>query len=234
MVEENPVNASSLTLKAVEQNRYMDDVVLANNSLENLNLIVKEGLELFSSRGFKLRKWVVNFHAKEVLSCVPQCDLATGVSEVNLGSEPLPDSKTLGLIWDLENDKFRVNFKEFSNATTKREMSGQLAGHFDPLGMASPYLLWGKLILQKVAISGVEWDETLCRHSRFLEKWLTTLRLINDFSIPRNCLPDVEFGFAAAKFQLHGFCEASDSAFSCVIYLRCLVNDKPSVSFILG
>ena len=33
---------------------------------------------------------------------------------------------------------------------------------------------------------------------------------------------------------MHGFCDASDSAFSCVIYLHCLVNDKPSVSFILG
>ena len=60
------------------------------------------------------------------------------------------------------------------------------------------------------------------------------MSLINDFSIPRNRLPDVEFDFAAAKFQLHGFCDASDSAFSGVIYLRCLVNDKPSVSFIVG
>ena len=33
---------------------------------------------------------------------------------------------------------------------------------------------------------------------------------------------------------MYGFCDASDSAFSCVIYLHCLVNDKPSVSFILG
>ena len=91
----------------------MDDVLLANNSLENLKLIIKEGLDLFSSRGFKLRKWVANCHAKEILSCVPQCDLATGVTEVDLGSDPLPDSKTLGLTWDPENDKFRVTIKEF-------------------------------------------------------------------------------------------------------------------------
>ena len=109
LVEENPVNASLLTLKAVEQNRYMDDDLLANNSLENLNLIVKEVLELFSSRGFKLRKWVANCHAKEILSGVPQCNLATGVSEVDLGSDPPPDSETLGLTWDPENNKFRVN-----------------------------------------------------------------------------------------------------------------------------
>ena len=167
---------------------------------------------------------MANCHAKEILSYMPQCDLATDVSEVDLGSDFLPDSKTLGLTWDPKNDKFRVNIKEFRNATTRREMSTQLASQFDPLGMASPYLLWGKLILQKVATSGVEWDETLSVDILdSWKKWLATLSLINDFSVPRNYLPDVEFGFAAAKFQLHGFCDASDSALSCVIYLRCLV-----------
>ena len=151
---------------------------------------------------------------------MPQCGLVTGVCEVDFESDPLPDSKTLGLTRDPENDKFRVNIKEFSNATTIRERSSQLASQFDPLGMASPYLLWGKLILQKIATSGVEWDETLSADIQdSWEKWLTTLSLINDFSIPRNCLPDVEFDFAATKFQLHSFCDASDSAFSCVIYL---------------
>ena len=101
--------------------------------------------------------------------------------------------------------------------------------------MALPYLIWGKLILQNVATSGVEWDETLSVDIQdSWKKWLATLSLINDFSIPQNCLPDVEFDFAVAKFQLHDFCDASDSAFSSVIYLRSLVNDKSSVSFILG
>ena len=93
-------------------------------------------------------------------------------------------------------------------------MSSQLASQFDFLGMASPYLLWGKLILQKVATSGVDWDETLSVDIQdSWKKWLGTLSLINDFSIPRNCLPDLEFDFAVAKFQLHGFCDASDSTF---------------------
>ena len=65
-------------------------------------------------------------------------------------------------------------------------MSSQLASQFDPLGMASPYLLWGKLILQKVATSGVDWDETLSVDIQdSWKKWLGTLSLINDFSIPR-------------------------------------------------
>ena len=34
--------------------------------------------------------------------------------------------------------------------------------------------------------------------------------------------------------QLHGFCDASNLAYSCVVYLRRLVDGKPEVSFILG
>ena len=81
---------------------------------------------------------MANCHAKEILSCVPQRNLATGVSGVDLGSDPLPDSKTLGLTWDPENDKFCVNNKEFSSATNRREISSQRATQFDPLGMTSP------------------------------------------------------------------------------------------------
>ena len=143
--------------------------------------------------------------AKEILSFVSQCDVAIDVSDIDFGSDPLSDSTALGLTWDPKNDKFRVNIKEFLNATTRQEMSSQLASQFD-LCMASPHLLWGKLILQKVATSGIEWDETLSVDiHNFRKKWLATLSLINDFSTPPNCLREVEFDLAAAKFQLHGF-----------------------------
>ena len=39
---------------------------------------------------------------------------------------------------------------------------------------------------------------------------------------------------AAVKYQLHGFCNASNSALCCVVYLRSLADFKPEVKFILG
>ena len=55
----------------------------------------------------------------------------------------------------------RIGGKKFVDANTKREMTSQLASQFDPLGVVSPLLLGGKLILQKVAASKIDWDETL-------------------------------------------------------------------------
>ena len=52
-------------------------------TLESLHVIASEEIELLSSRGFKFRKWVANFHAKEILSSVSHCDLATKFSQVN-------------------------------------------------------------------------------------------------------------------------------------------------------
>ena len=124
LVEENCANANQLTLDAITNNRYMDDMLVASTSLESLCVIVSEGIKLFASRGFKLRKWVANSHAKEILESVPHCDLASCLEEVDLGtSKPLPNSKTLGLTRDPQNDKLCVNCKEFSGATTRREMS---------------------------------------------------------------------------------------------------------------
>ena len=99
---------------------------------------------------FKLCKWVVNGSCKTVLSGIPKCDLGSNIREINLSAEPMVDSKTLGLMRDVENNRLRVCFKhqKLGEVTTRREMFGALACQFDPL------VLEGKLILQKVAIWG--------------------------------------------------------------------------------
>ena len=125
-----------MTLTAIENNRYMDDLLLASDSLDDLKKISRESTSLFESRGFKLRKWVANGGSKTVLSGIPKCDLGSNIWEIDLSAEPMPDSKTLGMVRDVENDRLRVCFKhqKLGEFTTRREMLGALAGQFDPLG----------------------------------------------------------------------------------------------------
>ena len=57
--------------------------------------------------------------------------------------------------------------------------------------------------------------------SQAWKKWLVLLSLLEDFSISRNCLADCRPTLGKASYQLHGFGDASNSAYSCVVYLRC-------------
>ena len=161
LVRENPIGASGAALEAVKNNRYMDDLLLTSNSLDKLKHVAAELIELFLSRGFKLRKWIANCGAKSILSNIPNSDLASSISNIDIGSHPLPEAKALGVRWDVENDQISVRFgKNLSTVATRREMSSQLAGQFDPLGLAAPYFLRGKLIF-KCSSGWICWDDKL-------------------------------------------------------------------------
>ena len=58
-------------------------------------------------------------------------------------------------------DISKIGARKFTEASTRREITSQLASQFDSLGIVSPLLLGGKLILQKVATSGTDWDKVL-------------------------------------------------------------------------
>ena len=114
-------------------------------------------------------------------------------------------------------------------------MASQLASQFEPLGTVEPLLLGGKLILQKVAVSGLDWDDALSDEvKKRLEKGLDTSNILNEFCIPRNFVLEHIERRNDAEYQLHGFCDASDSAFSCAIYLRSVSAGKAQVSFVIG
>ena len=121
---------------------------------------------------------------------IPKNNLARNIIEVGLGSQPLPDSKALGLVWEPENDRFRIKWEEGARAevTTRRSMYSKLASLFDPLGLAAPYLQKGKLLLQKVATSGFGWDDGLPHDIlRKWETWVDTLKSLSNVSLPCCC-----------------------------------------------
>ena len=141
----------------------------------------------------------------------------------------------MGLVRDTQQDKLRIRCREFMEASTRREMSSQLSSHFDPLGMTSPFLLGGRLILQRVSSSGFGWDDILPADVRSSwRKWLESLSLLENFSSSRNCFASRQDCASKPSYQIHGFCDASDTAYCCVVYLRCCVAGKSKVSFLLG
>ena len=53
----------------------------------------------------------------------------------------MPDSKTLGFVWDFENNKLRVLKRNLLEISTRREMLSFLAGQFDPLRILARWSL---------------------------------------------------------------------------------------------
>ena len=146
MIDENPTNASRLTLKATKNNRYINDLLITAESLVDIEVISQESKSLFKSRRFRLLKWSANHLAKPVLLSIPKCNLGFNIREIDLGSNPMPDSKALGLIWDVEKDCLKVHCNKsltMPGRFSRREMLRFLAGHFDPLGFIAPYFLGG-------------------------------------------------------------------------------------------
>ena len=101
----------------------------------------------------------------------------------------------------------------------------------------TPCLLEEKLILQKVTVLGLAWDDELPED--ILKDWSKWVNVIGSFaglSIPRYCFlegPVIEDDGDVA-YQLHGFCDASNQALSCVVCLRRIKNGRSCAAFVQG
>ena len=161
--------------------------LLPTNSLVDLEVVSRKSAELFQSRGFRLRKWKTNSISKFVLIGIPQCDLGPNIRKIDLGSQLMPDSKALGLAWDVEHDSLCVcTRRTLHDVKTRREMLLALASLFDPMGILAPGLLGGKLLLQKVTVSGLTWNDEL--PTDVIKEWKSWVELFEpamEFSVPR-------------------------------------------------
>ena len=238
LVSENPTDASPTTLSAIESNRYMDDLLSSSDSLSDLQMISREAVALFESRGFKLRKWLASGLSKSILNDIPQEDLCSSIREIDIGSGPMPDCKALGLVWDVESDELRVCCnRHLTEVFSRREMLRMLAGQFDPLGILAPCLLGGKLILQEVTCSGIDWDDAIPDNiRRDWKSWVDSINPVKHVSLPRYCFgnKEVSENNPPVIYQLHCFSDASDCAFSSVVYLRRVIREQSSVAFMQG
>ena len=67
--------------------------------------------------------------------------------------------KVLGYLYNRIEDTLRLkNVSLDTNASTKRQILSSLASVFDPIGIFSPILLQGKLMIRKMCQKMIDWD----------------------------------------------------------------------------
>ena len=129
----------------------------------------------------------------------------------------------MGFSGDSESDTFSIQIKEKEPVCTKRGVLSLMSSVYDPLGLVGPCILRAKMIFQDECRRGKGWDEPLSEDNK--QRWLNWLRDLSElrhFKIERCLLPSNPD--QVVEIELHHFCDASETAYGAVSYLR--VVDK--------
>lgn len=110
--------------------------------------------------------------------------------------------------------RFTININLTHGKTTKRNILSQISQLFDPLGLLDPIILSAKII-QELWKSQVDWDSSVPMniHTQWMQ-FKSQLNSINELKINRFILSN------ANQVQLHGFADASQSAYGACCYIR--------------
>ena len=211
-----------LAAKAVEDLFYVDNGLTRADSHEKTTQLYQQLQSLFEKGGFSLlRKWssseaavlehigpsLHDQHSLHTFSDVDEC------------------TKTLGMEWNSRHDHFCLVITELplQKELTKQNLTFYIAKDFDIL---APVTVKAKIMPQCLWEEQVQWDEPVPKflHQMWFQ-WRSELPLLKEKLIPCCYYPK---NIHVAFKQLHGFSDASEQAYSRVVYF-CMVDTTSQV-----
>ena len=255
---------------AVVRALYVDDFASGENSVTKCFELYHKLKLRFREGGFNMRKWASNSEeltemikrAEESLSWEPElsCKATPTLTEPNIEEEDWTVSnsnnnvseetvvKVMGVQWDRMEDNFEFDLATFSRQAlegtfTKRTLLSSTARFYDPLGLLSPVILPLKCMFQEICHLKLGWDEAL--PEGLASRWKELLQdmwEVSSIVVPRCILGDVQVE-EVTSIQLHGFADASKSAYGANVYIRlttsgtssvCLLASKTRVAPLIG
>ena len=162
----------------------------------------------------------INFFKAPTYKSELECQLANLYCDNELSymnklahlSDPVKKAQDDEFIERIFHEKEIMNLPLF----TKRQALSLIAKVFDILGMISPFLLQGKLIMQASwAEPNCAWDKVLPKHlQERMHNWASQLHKLHDFTIPRCIAPN-----SGTIIELVTLVDASLLAMSAVCYV---------------
>ena len=170
-------NASKDVKNFVEKDFYVDDALTSVYEVEDALNLIKSTQKTLRENG-KIRFHKICSNSRKVLESLEPSELAKSICNLDLGSDFLPDQRSLGLVWDLERDLLKFNVSKELRPYTKRGLLSVINSIYDPIGFLSPVVLQGKMIMKSVlSISKISsWDDPLPVDSYdSWQKWVSSL-----------------------------------------------------------
>ena len=211
---------------------YVDDLLKSLDEVEDATALIKSLNQMCAAGGFNLTKYVCG-NAK-VMSSIP-VEKRAKAQEVQDISDGIPCEKSaLGAQWRVPEDVlgFKVDFS--TDDGTRRGCLSTIHRIKDPLGLAAPFLLKGKKILQKLAVQAASWNKKLPEETKNKwDEWRDGLLRLNELKIQR-CYRSKSLG-EIASVTLHCFSDASFVGYGVACYLRWVdMEGKVEVSLVMG
>ena len=115
----------------------------------------------------------------------------------------------------------------------RRGVLASISSVFDPLGIASPFLLKGKLILQEIVAEKRDWDDELSQNQvRPWSMWREELSTLAVLEVSR-CYKSS--ALEVVDVPLHCFSDASEKAYGQACYIRQIdIEGNISVSLVMA
>lgn len=146
-------------MKEIKKDLYVDDWIGGGTTTAEAKEMKEAAIEIFADPSFELHKWHSN---------APE--LETGDFESSIAGQTFAKqqpcqgegrSMILGFEWDKQSDIISVTVPTEKADSTKRGIFAKIATVYDPLGVACPVTLGGKLLYRNTCNFKVGWDEQL-------------------------------------------------------------------------
>lgn len=106
-----------------------------------------------------MTKFISNSRA--VLQSVPPKKRSKEARDLDLGSDCLLVDHALWVQWCVESDVFEFRVVLYKKPPIRRGMLTVVSSIYDPLGLAAPFTLPAKKILQDLGREKMRWDDTV-------------------------------------------------------------------------
>lgn len=197
----------------LNQDMYVDNWLSGADSADEACKKFCEARTVLSHAGMPLTKWISNDETL-VSKFSDSFDTPFGGGS----------SSILGLHWCNSTDTFFFQGLEISSqfgfSCTKRTVLSMIAKIFDPLGLISPYVVYGKILFQEVWRLGLAWDDALPSElqNRF-RKWVESSVHFKGWSVNRCYFSNTPWN-TLSKLELHAFGDASEKAYGACVFIR--------------
>lgn len=168
------------------------------------------------------------------MKAFPSQDYANNLKYLELSTDTFPMQRSLGIIWDLQRDKFTFRVADDDKPFTRWGVLSTVNSLYDPLGFVAPVTIQGKAILRELTTESGDWDSPLPHDKMKLwTAWRDSLEDLESLQIPRTYAPASPSG--AQRRELCIFCDASTKAIAAVAYIKVTdVEGKQHTGFVLG